>query len=90
MAAIVINYTDQQFDDIVCQANNLYVLLTDKFVTKTLYYLGDCSDSLMSEIFLYRWVLNDWNNSTPEDNKITIEQLNDIANRIKELYSCNC
>lgn len=90
MGAIVINYTDEQFDDIVCQTNDLYVLLTDKFVKNTLYYLGDCNDSLMSEIFLYRWVLNDWNNSTPDDNKITIEQLNDIANRVKDLYSCNC
>ena len=90
MGAIVINYTDEQFNTIVCQTNDLYITLSNKFVKDKLYYLNDCHNYLMTEIYLYRWVLNDWNNDTPNNNKITIEQLNDIANRIKDLHSCNC
>lgn len=89
MTAIVLKYTDKEIDDIICLTNKLYVYLCNKFTSSKLYYLQCSEKNLMTEVFLYRWVLDNWDNSSL-DNKISLEELTTIIDRLKDLSNCNC
>lgn len=81
--AVIVNYTQAQINSTLSNLNVLYSNLANKLLTKRKYSIG-CADVLfLSEVFLYRWALDNQLNY----DLLTIEELNDIINKVKDITS---
>jgi len=81
MDAVIVNYTQDQINSTICSLDVLYTNLTDKLLKYRKYSIG-CIDVLfLKEVFLYRWAID----GQIDYNVLTIEELNDIVNKIKDI-----
>jgi hypothetical protein len=83
MDAVIVNYTQDQINSTLSSLNVLYSNLANKLLTNRKYSIG-CTDVLfLAEVFMYRWALDGQLNY----DLLTIEELNDIVNKVKDITS---
>ena len=83
MDAVIVNYTQDQINSTLNSLNVLYSNLANKLLTNRKFSIG-CTDVLfLAEVFLYRWALD----GQLDYNLLTIEELNDIVNKVKDITS---
>jgi hypothetical protein len=81
--AVIVNYTQDQINSTLSSLNVLYSNLANKLLTNRKYSIG-CTDVLfLAEVFMYRWALDGQLNY----DLLTIEELNDIVNKVKDITS---
>ena len=81
MDAVIVNYTQSEIDSVICKLDWLYTTLEIKLLNYRKYSIG-CQDTMvLKEIFLYRWAID----KQIDYNVLTIEELNDIVNKIKDI-----
>jgi len=81
MDAVIVNYTQDQINSTICSLDVLYTNLTDKLLNYRKYSIGCPNVDALKEVFLYRWAID----GQIDYNVLTIEGLNDIVNRIKDI-----
>ena len=79
--AVIVNYTQDQINSTICSLDVLYTNLADKLLKYRKYSLGCANVDALKEVFLYRWAID----GQIDYNVLTIEGLNDIVNRIKDI-----
>lgn len=86
---VIVNYTQSQVNEIKYQLNTKYSILATKSAREVLYRIKCCNLELLEELFLYKWVLDDYVMSSNgyADSILTPEQFSCIAQRIKQI-SC--
>jgi len=83
MDAVIVNYTQDQINSTLSSLNVLYSNLANGLLTNRKYSIG-CTDVLfLAEVFMYRWALD----GQLDYNLLTIEELNDIVNKVKDITS---
>jgi hypothetical protein len=83
MDAVIVNYTQDQINSTLNSLNILYSNLANNLLSNRKFSIG-CVDILfLAEVFLYRWALDGQLNY----DLLTIEELNDIVNKVKDITS---
>lgn len=83
---VIVNYTQDDIDDIVCNLNGLYTDLTGVLAKQWLYSIPCVDMCLLKEVFLYRWAID----GQLDTNLLTTEELNYIVERINNIANCSC
>lgn len=83
---VIVNYTQDDIDDIVCNLNGLYTDLTGVLAKQWLYSIPCVDMCLLKEVFLYRWAID----GQLDTNLLTAEELNYIVDRINNIANCSC
>lgn len=87
------NISTTDLNSIKCQLEDCYACATYKVAKANLYALP-CNDSCIAkELFLYEYILSSWEQNTNGTttgyfNYITLDQLTNIINRIKQICGC--
>lgn len=83
---VIVNYTQDDIDDIVCNLNGLYTDLTGVLAKQWLYSIPCVDMCLLKEVFLLRWAID----GQLDTNLLTTEELNYIVERINNIANCSC
>ena len=83
---VIVNYTQDDIDDIVCNLNGLYTDLTGVLAKQWLYSIPCVDMCLLKEVFLLRWAID----GQLDTNLLTAEELNYIIERINNIANCSC
>lgn len=83
---VIVNYTQNDIDDIVCNLNGLYTDLTGVLAKQWLYSIPCVDMCLLKEVFLLRWAID----GQLDTNLLTTEELNYIVERINNIANCSC
>jgi hypothetical protein len=83
---VIVNYSQEQIDEIICSLNGLYTDLTGVLAKQWLYSIPCVDMCLLKEVFLYRWALDGQLNI----NLLSTEELNYIVDRVNNIVSCKC
>lgn len=83
---VIVNYTQDDIDDVICNLNGLYTDLTGVLAKQWLYSIPCVNICLLKEVFLYRWAID----GQLDINLLTTEELNYIVERINNIANCSC
>ena len=83
---VIVNYSQTDIDDVICDLNGLYTDLTGVLAKQWLYSIPCVDMCLLKEVFLYRWAID----GQLDTNLLTIEELNYIVDRINSIANCSC
>ncbi len=83
--AVIVNYTQDQIDEVICSLNGLYTNLTGVLAKNWLYSVPCVDICLLKEVFLYRWALD----GQLDTNLLTTEELNYIVQKVENI-TCAC
>lgn len=83
---VIVNYSQADIDEVICNLNGLYTDLTGVLAKQWLYSIPCVDMCLLKEVFLYRWAID----GQLDTNLLTIEELNYIVERINNIANCSC
>lgn len=82
---VIVNYSEDDIDDIICSLDTLYCNLMGKLAKSWLYSIGCIDPSFNQEVFLYRWAIE----GQPDTDLLTEEELTGLVAKIKNI-TCSC
>lgn len=83
---VIVNYTQDEINEVICSLNGLYTDLTGILAKQWLYSVPCVDMCILKEVFLYRWSLN----GQIDTNVLSTEELNYIVDRVNNIVSCQC
>lgn len=83
---VIVNYSQTDIDEVICNLNGLYTDLTEVLAKQWLYSIPCVDICLLKEVFLYRWAIDGQLNT----NLLTTEELSYIVERINSIANCSC
>jgi len=83
---VIVNYSQTDIDDVICDLNSLYTDLTGVLAKQWLYSVPCIDMCLLKEVFLLRWAID----GQLDTNLLSTEELNYIVDRINSIAACSC
>lgn len=83
---VIVSYSQEEINDIICNLNGLYTDLTSALTKQWLYALPCVNIPLLKEVFLYRWAID----GQLDANLLSTEELSNLVQKINNLANCAC